>query len=199
MHIFLFFLEYIWCVIIGGIMGAQRDHNNANFLFVVTSNARLVFKRRVKCGFIMLLWCSYSLERRKNWIHGNNPIIAKSSTPHSLALDAYHKAIRANEIPRYGVLCVEKSAWRHLYEANNAPGLITFTGMNHCIFIKCLENIPLYFDSYFLSSDMEKSLLRVLLVDAYIKYALKTALDWLSLDYNLRGAFCTFDFWYDSI
>ncbi len=46
-------------------------------------------------------------------------------------LDSYRKSIRINKIPRFGLLNVDKSVWRYLYDANNDPGLIPFTGINH--------------------------------------------------------------------
>ena len=63
-------------------------------------------------------------------------------------LDSYEKSIRINKIPRCGLLNVDSSAWRYLYHANNDPGFITFTGMNHSAFRKCLEVFAPYFDSY---------------------------------------------------
>ncbi len=67
---------------------------------------------------------------------------------YSTELDANDKTIRANKIPWCGLLSVNKIAWRQLYEGKNDPGLITFTGMNHYKFTKCLQVFALYFDSY---------------------------------------------------
>ncbi len=64
------------------------------------------------------------------------------------ALDSYGKSITINKIPRCGLLNVDKSAWRYLYDANNDPGFITFTGMNHSAFNKCQELFAPYFDSF---------------------------------------------------
>ncbi len=64
------------------------------------------------------------------------------------ALDSYGKSIRINKISRCDLLKVDKSAWRYLYNANNDPGFITFTGINHSAFNKCLELFAPYFDSY---------------------------------------------------
>ncbi len=65
-----------------------------------------------------------------------------------MALDAYGHVIRANEIPRCGLLSADKSVWKYLYWANNDRGLITFTGMNHSAFRKHLEVFAPYCDSY---------------------------------------------------
>ncbi len=63
-------------------------------------------------------------------------------------LDLYEKSIRMNNIPTCGLLNVDRSVWRYLYHANNDPGFITFTWMNHSAFRKCLEVFAPYFDSY---------------------------------------------------
>ncbi len=76
-----------------------------------------------------------------------------------LDLDLYGKSIRINKISRCGLLNVDKSALRYLYDANNDPGLITFTGMKPSAFNKCLRLFAPYFDSYSpLSSNLKVSI-----------------------------------------
>lgn len=146
MHDFFVFMFYVRWV---------RSMNRCNHLRTPNSEARAIFflllcfrvlfqvtKMHIYHAALMFLLSEGEKNNVDAWKHS---YYCKEF--YSTALDAYGEAIGACKI-RCGLFCVEKSAWRCLYEANNDQGLITFTGLNHYAFTICLESFVPYSASY---------------------------------------------------
>ncbi len=84
--------------------------------------------------------------------------------------------------------CMEVSVW-----CKKNPGLITFTGMNHSAFNKCLELFAPYFDSYSLFFSNGWFSIKHSPHGHKLKFTLKTVWDWFQPGQELEegGLHCT--------